>query len=229
MTRSSIDLTSELVALCERKVAEPGLDPRWVLNSELRAFSGRLTAQRPSGPFWVFAYGSLIWNPTFASVARKPVIARGWHRSFCVELDCWRATPEQRGLMMALDRGGSCAGLLCQLAEQDLNETVHNLVWREISFEHEFAAVRWLTVETSDGPVKALTFWAGPRGDGIFRRLPLPKVAEVIARACGHFGSNAAYLRNTVLHLEEHGIRDRNLWHLQKLVAQEIRSIYGAA
>lgn len=229
MTRSSMDLTSELVALCERKVEEPGPDPRWVLNSELRAFSERLTAQRPAGPFWVFAYGSLIWKPTFESVTRKAGIARGWHRSFCLELDRWRATPEQHGLMMALDRGGSCAGLLCQLVEHDLNETVHNLVWREISFEHEFIAVRWLTVDTNDGPVKALTFWAGPRGAGIFRRLPLPKVAEVIARACGHLGSNASYLRNTVLHLEEHGIRDRNLWHLQKLVAQEIRSIYGAA
>jgi cation transport protein ChaC len=122
-----MDLTSELVALCERKVDEPAPDPRWVLNCELRAFSDCLTAHRPAGSFWVFAYGSLIWKPTFASVTRKAGIARGWHRSFCLALDRWRATPEQPGSMMALDRGGSCAGLLCQLAEHDLNETVHDL------------------------------------------------------------------------------------------------------
>ena len=229
MIKSSMDLTSELVALCERKVEEPGPDSRWVLISELRMFSDALVAQRPAGPFWVFVYGSLIWKPTFASLTRKAGTARGWHRSFCLELDRWRATPEQHGLMMALDHGGSCAGLLCQLAEQELNQAVFDQVWREISFEHEFASVRWLTVDTDEGSVKALTFWTGPEGDGIFRKLPLKRVASVIARACGHLGSNAAYLRNTVIHLEEHGIRDRNLWHLQKLVAQEIRSLYGVA
>ena len=61
----------------------------------------------------------------------------------------------------------------------------------------------------------------------MLRRLPPEKVAEVIARACGHMGSNAAYLYNTVLHLAEAGIYDRNLWHLQKLVAQEIKAIHG--
>ena len=54
-------------------------------------------------------------------------------------------------------------------------------------------------------------------------RLPLEEVADVLARACGHWGSGADYLRNTVAHLEEHGIRDRNLWRLQALVAERIR------
>ncbi|TIW30865.1 MAG: gamma-glutamylcyclotransferase, partial [Mesorhizobium sp.] len=56
---------------------------------------------------------------------------------------------------------------------------------------------------------------------------PLENVARVLARACGHVGSGAEYLYNTVSHLEEFGIRDRNLWRLQELVADEIRSIHG--
>jgi cation transport protein ChaC len=227
MTAESMDLTSKLVALCERKVAEPGPDSRWMENHELKAFSESLLTRRPAGPFRVFAYGSLIWKPTFMSIRRMRGTARGWHRSFCLELGCWRATPEQRGLMMALDHGGSCAGVVCELAEDGLDETVYDLVFREISFRDELASIRWLIIDTEEGPLKALAFWAGPGGERIFRKLPPEKVAQIIARACGHLGSNAAYLHNTVLHLAEAGIRDRNLWRLQKLVAQEIRTLYG--
>ncbi|MGE0240690.1 MAG: gamma-glutamylcyclotransferase [Parvibaculaceae bacterium] len=227
MTTPRMDLTPELVALCERKIAEPDPDPRWIEDDELRAFTRGLVARRPEGPFWIFAYGSLIWNPTFTSVGSKRGTARGWHRSFCLELDRWRGTPEHRGLMMALDHGGSCAGLLHELSEQGLDETVYGLVWREISYRHDLGTVRWLTVESDDGPVMALTFWAGPKGQRIFRRLPLEQVAAAVARACGHIGSNAAYLHNTVLHLAEAGIYDRNLWRLQKLVAREIRALHG--
>ena len=38
----------------------------------------------------------------------------------------------------------------------------------------------------------------------------------------GHWGSGAEYLMNTVHHLEDYGIHDRALWHLQRLVASEI-------
>lgn len=227
MTAKPMDLTPELVALCERSIAEPGPDPRWMQNHEIKTFAASLLARRPPGPLRVFAYGSLIWNPTFTSVKRRRGTALGWHRSFCLELDSWRATPEQRGLMMALDHGGSCAGMVCELAEEGLAQAVYDLVFREISFKEDLASVRWLAVDTEDGPLKALAFWAGPKGEGIFRKLPPEKVAQVIARACGYLGSNAAYLHNTVLHLAEAGIRDRNLWRLQKLVAQEIRALYG--
>jgi cation transport protein ChaC len=226
MTAPLMELTPELVALCERKIDEPGPDPHWIGDAELKGFTQSVLAQRPKGPVWIFAYGSLIWNPTFVSVRRKRGTAKGWHRSFCLELDRWRATPEQRGLMMALDHGGSCAGLLYELGEEGLNDTVYGLVWREISFRRDLGTVRWLTVESEEGPVTALTFWAGPKGQRIVRKLPPEKVASVIARACGHLGSNAAYLYHTVLHLAEAGIYDRNLWRLQKLVAQEIRALH---
>ena len=47
-------------------------------------------------------------------------------------------------------------------------------------------------------------------------------MARRLALACGHAGSCAEYLYNTVEHLEAAGIRDRNLWRLQRLVAEEI-------
>ena len=81
---------------------------------------------------------------------------------------------------------------------------------------------RWITVETADGPLPALTFYASPTGTRTSHRLPLETVARRLALACGHAGSCAEYLYNTVAHLEAEGIRDRNLWRLQRLVAEEI-------
>jgi cation transport protein ChaC len=52
------------------------------------------------------------------------------------------------------------------------------------------------------------------------------RVAHILARACGHAGSGAEYLFHTVSKLDEHGIRDRNLWQLQHLVAEEIRRLH---
>ena len=40
------------------------------------AVAGML-ATRPPGPFWVFAYGSLIWNPATAFVEMRTAVARG--------------------------------------------------------------------------------------------------------------------------------------------------------
>jgi cation transport protein ChaC len=90
------------------------------------------------------------------------------------------------------------------------------------------SGIRWIPVDTEQGRLRALVFWAGPTGLDITVNLPLPEVARILARACGHLGSGAGYLYNTVSHLREYGIRDRNLWRLQEMVAAEIRSLTEA-
>jgi cation transport protein ChaC len=87
-------------------------------------------------------------------------------------------------------------------------------------------SIRWVAVDTPEDPVRALTFWAGPRGDRVLNGLSLESVAHVLARACGHIGSCAEYLYHAVRHLEEKGIRDRNLWKLLELVAAEIEALH---
>ncbi|WP_425356232.1 gamma-glutamylcyclotransferase [Sinorhizobium americanum] len=87
--------------------------------------------------------------------------------------------------------------------------------------------VWWVRVRTESGERKALTFWASTPQHQLTDRMPLAEAASIIAAACGPAGSCAQYLYNTVLHLEAEGIRDRNLWRLQQLVAEEIRCLYG--
>jgi cation transport protein ChaC len=48
------------------------------------------------------------------------------------------------------------------------------------------------------------------------------QVAAILAKAVGHWGSGAEYLMHTVQELERLGVHDRNLWRLQKLVADRI-------
>jgi cation transport protein ChaC len=227
-----MSLTPELVALCYREVEDTGFPEYWVqlTEAEQDAIAHRLLDEAGSDPLWIFAYGSLIWKPEFETVEQKRATAIGWHRSFCLELTSWRGTPEMPGLMMALDRGGRCDGVAFRLADERRESEVIKTVRREIGFRSEFDMVRWVNLQTGTGRLRALVFWAGPRpGAGIALKLPLPEVARRLARACGYAGSCAEYLYNTVEHLEDMGIRDRNLWRLQRLVADEIRRIHPDA
>lgn len=224
-----MSLTPELVALCHREVEDSGFPEYWVklTEPEQDAIAHRLLEEAGADPIWIFAYGSLIWKPEFETVESMRATAIGWHRSFCLELTSWRGTPDMPGLMMALDRGGRCDGVAFRLSEERRETELINTVRREIGFHSEFDMVRWVNLETAEGRLRALVFWAGPRpGAGIALKLPLDEVARRLARACGYAGSCAEYLYNTVEHLEALGIRDRNLWRLQQMVADEIRRIH---
>ncbi|MCB1379233.1 MAG: gamma-glutamylcyclotransferase [Alphaproteobacteria bacterium] len=221
-----MELTPDLVARCYREEPDLGPNPNFtpIEEAERQSIAKSLLASAPPGPIWVFAYGSLIWRPEFEVTEVRRATAFGWHRSFCLELTRWRGTPSLPGLMLALQSGGRCNGVGLRLPEDGAPEIIHQLVKREITVSEDAHMARWVTVSTDNGPLKALTFWAGPKGAGILRGLPLETVAWRLAHACGHYGSSAEYLYQTVAKLEEHGIRDRNLWRLQKLVAAEIKS-----
>src|SRR3546814_18016785 len=88
-------------------------------------------ARRPTLPpgegFWVFGYGSLMWHPGFPHVEVRPARLRGLHRSFCVYSHRYRGTPEAPGLVLGLDRGGSCHGMAFRVPAGEGEETVDYL------------------------------------------------------------------------------------------------------
>ncbi|WP_352646512.1 gamma-glutamylcyclotransferase [Mesorhizobium sp. M0136] len=130
-----------------------------------------------------------------------------------------RGTRDLPALMLALDRGGSCKGVVYRLPAEDHFGQLGRLMRREIDANPPTNVPRWIWVKTSDGPLRALAFVAAPDGKAYAGRLPLDQVAKTLARAAGHWGSSAQYLFRTVSMLEESGIRDRNV---QDLVAQHI-------
>jgi glutathione-specific gamma-glutamylcyclotransferase len=197
-------------------------NPAWRLLEEvdLDALADRLTQGRPR-PIPIFAYGSLIWNPGFEVQDRRRATAIGWHRDFSLSLDHFRGTPERPGLMLALASGGSCEGLVLDIAEGTERDSLRAILKREL-VAHELAAnACWIEVETARGREQALTFYADPV-DTPMARLTLPQQAQRLASAAGAAGSGAEYLLRTARGLAELGIHDSYIWTLQRLVAEEI-------
>lgn len=220
-------LTPELVALTLRPEPDLGPEPGWteMSEAETEALAHKLDRECGAEALWVFAYGSLIWKPDFDAQDHRRASAWGWHRSFCLKMHRWRGSPQHMGLMMALERGGRCDGVIYRIPDHDRIDQLKRMLHREIRYHQNRDMVRWIRVHTDQGTRQVLAFWAGPTGPRILSRLPLDQVAQVLARACGPVGSCAEYLFNTVSHLEQFGIRDRNLWLLQDLVATEIRGL----
>jgi cation transport protein ChaC len=190
-----------------------------VLSFEDLAASQRamLAAEGATGDVWVFAYGSLIWNPAFHFVERRTGMIHGWHRRFCLWTALGRGTPERPGLVLGLDRGGTCRGVVFRIAAAAVAEEL-DLIWRREMVTASYTP-RWVTVATADGPVRAITFTinrAQPRYAG---RLSEEETARVLAQAGGQLGSCAEYFRSTFDHLVGLGIRDHGLEALGRRIA----------
>ena len=234
VARHPLALTADMVALVERIEPDQGPTAEMapITDTDFAELIDRLLAQYRPRELWVFAYGSLIWKPAFTAAEHRRATAYGWHRSFCMELVRFRGTREQPGLMMALDRGGCCHGVAYRLPKGDMREQLGTLLRREMSTKHHQAGLarvtnfpRWLTVEAGGRKLQALAFTANRQGMTYIAKLPAQDVARRLARAAGHMGSGAYYLFQTVAKLEEHGIHDSGLWHLQKLVADELSEL----
>lgn len=225
-------LSERHVEALRREIVDPGFQAvpgmRPTTEADYDEIVSTLIAQAPEEGFWVFAYGSLIWNPDFAFVEERLATARGWRRTFCLGWDYrWRGNRDAPGLMLALDRGGSCRGVAFRLPPDALEENLHRLVRREMSMIPSAFPPRWIGIETGDGHLKSLTFAMNRNSGRYVAGLPDDKLAEVLATAQGFRGSMTEYLFSTVRTLEERGIHDRYLWRLQALVAERIEAAQG--
>jgi cation transport protein ChaC len=210
-----------------RDIADPGPQSvpgfRHATDADFAEIVGEMLRTRPTGPFWLFGYGSLIWKPETAFTESRQAVARGWHRRFCLGWDYrFRGSPDTPGLMMALDRGGQCRGMIYRLPEEGLEAELHKLIRRELSLLPSAFPWRWIDVAIADGSLRALTFAMDRKSARYIADLGEEQLADMLATACGFRGSMAEYLFSTVHKLEELGIHDRNLWRLQALVADRI-------
>jgi hypothetical protein len=148
-----------------RMVAETSPDLP-VLSAEERAASLAATLRkRPAGDgVWLFAYGSLIWNPAIAFAERRFARINGWHRAFCLSTVAGRGTPDAPGLVLGLDRGGACTGAAFRVAEADI-ETELALLWQREMLSGSYAP-RWVPAGPSPAP--------SPSPSGATARTTLP-------------------------------------------------------
>lgn len=177
----------------------------------------RLTLS-PGEDFWVFGYGSLMWHPGFPHVEVRVGKLHGYHRRFCVYSHRYRGTPERPGLVLGLDKGGSCRGLAFRVPASEGAEVMDYLYDREMITGTYIPS--WLTVETEQGHVKAATFVVDRGHRQYTGPLTPEETAELIAQGQGARGACSEYLANTVRHLEALGLGAGALKHLLRLVEQ---------
>ena len=157
--------------------------------------------------FWVFGYGSLMWNPGFDFVESAPARLHGYRRSLCVRSWVHRGTQDEPGLVLGLDRGGSCLGMAFR-TRGEAAEAVTDYLRRRELVTHVYLGRR-LPVRLADGRrVDALTYVIDRSHIQYAGALDAAHAADVVARARGQSGPNDAYLFNTLAHLREMGIRD---------------------
>ncbi len=197
--------------------------------AEIDQIAQHLLAQRPAdGQVWIFAYGSLIWAPEFDFVEERLATVRGWHRSFCLGwVRLYRGTPERPGVMLGLDRGGSCKGVLFRLPPEAMEANLRKILKREFPIAVTgHLPVRWMKAATLQGTVHAIGFPISRKSDFYLPGLTTETVVQALATAAGERGSMAEYLHSTITHLADRGIHDNYLWHLQSLVAARIAREY---
>ena len=191
--------------------------PRWS-HQRIEASMHETLAQRPRAqPVWLFAYGSLIWNPLFKYAEMQPSVLHGWHRSFCIRLHDGRGSVDAPGRMLALKAGGETNGVAFRLAEDGLVDELW-LAWvREMV--HGLYCPIWAEAVLADGrTAQALTFVADTTHQVYESDSSVATTVKAICKASGHLGSNRDYVLQLEACLADHDIQDAYVTELAAAV-----------
>jgi cation transport protein ChaC len=161
---------------------------------------------------WVFAYGSLMWRPGFDFAEQAPAALIGAHRALCIYSFHHRGSVAKPGLVLGLDEGGACRGIVYRVKPARRDATLAYLREREqITAVYVEAAKPVGLLDGSGREIEALCYVADRTHPQYAGRLPLERQAELVRSAAGLSGTNLDYVLNTLRHLEEAGIHDTEL------------------
>ncbi len=182
----------------------------------VKAVNKRMANKIPEDDFWVFGYGSLMWNPGFSHIERAPARIYGLHRCLCMISTIYRGTPENPGLVLGLDRGGSAVGIAFKVAKKNVNHVLEYLEDRE-QITKAYCP-HFTNAKLEDGrSVNVYTFIARHEHEQYAGPMSRQKCAGMVAKGVGDRGSSLEYLANTVEHLDQLGIKDTELHRILNL------------
>ena len=176
------------------------------------SLTGTLAAKPKGAGWWIFAYGSLLWNPLFPVAEMRLATLTGFHRRFCLWSPASRGTPECPGLVLGLEPGGRCKGVAMRLPAPLALDELH-LLWRREMVVGSYRP-RWVDVDAAGRRIVALAFVVRRDHPQYTGRMTIAMQADAIARAEGAFGSSLDYLERTRVALVAHAIVDPYLEHV---------------
>ena len=184
-------------------------------DAELEASLDRIVLEHDATTdIHVFGYGSLMWNPALDYAQAHPACLHGWHRSFCLRAFVGRGSVGEPGLMLALDRGGACHGMLFQIPAAKVRDELR-LLWRREMTWGSYDA-RWVTASVGSEKRRALTFVVRRANERYARRLPVEQVAHMIRTGRGSLGTCRSYFEATLQKLEAIGIKDAGMERIRQ-------------
>jgi cation transport protein ChaC len=198
----------------DEQMRAQGLPETWRLSDEAREASRRAVMRnRADDDLWVFAYGSLMWNPAFKFAEIRRGRIEGYHRAFCLyDTRGGRGTKEKPGLMAGLDIGRACDGLAFRIAAE-LVEEESRILWKREMLTGVYVPT-FVACDTELGPVEALTFVADRANPVIRTDMPRETQVRCIATGKGRLGTSREYLENLAGHFEVLGIPDEDVFAL---------------
>ncbi len=175
--------------------------------------------------YWIFGYGSLMWNPGFQYVSRCEAQIEGFHRSLCVYSVHHRGTAERPGLVLGLDDGGTCRGVAFEIAPDKWDETLSylrareqiSMVYREISQPIELIETKQKT--------EAVVFVADRNHAQYAGKLSHQELLRHVLQGEGQYGRCIDYVMSTLSHLRGMSIHDEGL----EALGRELSSLSGQA
>lgn len=193
----------------------PDIDAsKFLLSKEdIEAARRAFLSSRPDGDLWVFAYGSLMWDPAFQFAEVRKGFAPSFGRRFILK-DTFgaRGTSDRPGLMAALDHGPGCHGLVFRVDEHRIEEETPHIWARErAGLAYQEALIG---VETDHGQVQALTFVADHSAETIWPELLWAEKVAFAATGEGKVGTSMEYLENLASQFSVLGIEDTEVTDL---------------
>ena len=198
----------------DEKMRSRGAAADWRHSDAYREKSRRKTLDGVTpGDIWVFAYGSLMWDPAFKFDEVRIAHLSSHERRFCLKSELGRGTPEKPGLMAGLDDGQGCDGLAFRVPQEIIEEETQ-IIWRREMLLHAYAP-DFLTATTALGQIEVLAFVVDHTAKNYLPTLTLHQTACYMATGKGIFGSSQDYLENMTSQFEILGIQDEALFRLR--------------
>jgi glutathione-specific gamma-glutamylcyclotransferase len=162
---------------------------------------------------WIFAYGSLMWDPAFKFAEVRRAHAPGYARRFILKDNFGaRGTPEAPGLMAALDDGPGCDGLVFRITRGEVRHE-SGVFWRRELLGHAYKPA-FVNVATRFGGVEALTVLADHSSKLIRADLTRAEQIRYIATGKGFLGTSMQYMENIAEHFAALDIEDAEVMEL---------------
>ena len=168
---------------------------------------------------WVFGYGSLMWRPGFLYEEAVHATLLGAHRALCIYSVVHRGTPQHPGLVLGLDKGGTCEGVAFRVPARCRHATLSYLRRREQVSNVYRPVLRWVSLKVDEPQTaKALCYMVNRNHRQYAGALPVMEQVHLVRRSKGRSGKNTDYVMNTVRHLRECGVVDARLERLMPML-----------